>query len=121
MREVTELGPGKCFGELALLMNKPRAATVMCLEDSQFATLDKASFHKSLGAIQRKRLNDMLKFMMELPCFHGWTHTSILKFSYYLKKIKLQRNEYLFQYGEQTSRVYILKKGEIKLYRKVPN
>jgi CRP-like cAMP-binding protein len=51
MRVVGELGPGKCFGELALITNKPRAATVMCLEDSQFATLDKASFHKSLAAI----------------------------------------------------------------------
>lgn len=80
---------GKSFGELALLTNKPRAATVTCLEDCDFATLDKADFHRSLAKIERKRLSSMLNFMMGIPCFSDWTHTSILKFSYYLKKQKI--------------------------------
>jgi cGMP-dependent protein kinase len=92
MREVGTLGPGKPFGELALVINKPRAATVTCIEPSNFITLDKRDFDICLAKIERKRLNKMLNFMRELPCFKGWTHTSILKFSYYLKKEKFSRN-----------------------------
>ena len=40
-REVAILGPGKSFGELGLIMQKPRAATVRCLGDVHLATLDK--------------------------------------------------------------------------------
>jgi CRP-like cAMP-binding protein len=37
--EVVNLRAGKSFGELALIKNKPRAATVKCIEDCHFATM----------------------------------------------------------------------------------
>ena len=42
--KVAELSDGKSFGELALLNNKPRAATIIAIEDTDFATMDKPSF-----------------------------------------------------------------------------
>jgi len=41
---VKELGLGLSFGELALLNNKPRLASIICHEDSHFMTLDKKTF-----------------------------------------------------------------------------
>lgn len=41
---VLELHEGKAFGELALLNNEPRAATVKTSRDSTFAILDKKDF-----------------------------------------------------------------------------
>jgi CRP-like cAMP-binding protein len=35
------MGDGKSFGELALLTSKPRAATIQCKKDTDFAVLDK--------------------------------------------------------------------------------
>lgn len=95
-REVAVLCSGKTFGELALIRNKPRAATVRCIEDCHFATLDKNDYEISLAKISRKNLNKMLDFMKKLPCFSGWTQNSIFKFSYYLEKVKIQRNKHLY-------------------------
>lgn len=119
MREVATLGPGKSFGELALIRHKPRAATIRCLQDTHFATLDKHDYEISLAKIERKRMNKILTFMMGIPCFKGWTHNSILKFSYYLKKVKVTRNQCLYRYGDPANRIFIIKKGDFELTRKL--
>ena len=45
LEKVAELGPGVQFGELALGSDRPRSATVMCLEDCYFGTLEKKDFN----------------------------------------------------------------------------
>ena len=38
------LGPGECFGEMALLSGEPRSADVVALEDSVLWTLQRSDF-----------------------------------------------------------------------------
>jgi len=40
---------GESFGELALLENKPRAATIITLEETHFAVLEKQYYDKILS------------------------------------------------------------------------
>lgn len=47
--EIKVLKGGSSFGELALLENKPRAATVICKENCHFATLEKQYFDEILS------------------------------------------------------------------------
>lgn len=47
--EVRTLPAGSAFGELALMNSKPRAATIICKEDCQFAVLEKGPFKEILG------------------------------------------------------------------------
>jgi len=42
---VATLKAGATFGELALISNKPRAATIRAIGDSHFATLDRRTFN----------------------------------------------------------------------------
>ena len=44
LTEVRVLEIGNSFGELALMENKPRAATIKCKENCHFAVLDKQFF-----------------------------------------------------------------------------
>lgn len=46
--EVASRGAGYAFGHLALLERKPRAATIYCKEDCEFAVLNKAPFQRIL-------------------------------------------------------------------------
>src|SRR5687768_18603782 len=43
-RKSTKLGPGECFGELALLHSAPRAATVTAETDMRLVVLDSREF-----------------------------------------------------------------------------
>ena len=40
---------GDSFGELALLDNKPRAASIRCIENCHFAVLEKSNFQEILS------------------------------------------------------------------------
>ncbi len=48
LEEVRILSHGSSFGELALLENKPRAATIRCKEACYFAVLEKEEFQSIL-------------------------------------------------------------------------
>jgi CRP-like cAMP-binding protein/rhodanese-related sulfurtransferase len=48
MTELSHLGPGDSFGEMALLTGAPRAATVEAVKDTRLAVLSKTQFDKIL-------------------------------------------------------------------------
>jgi CRP-like cAMP-binding protein len=47
-RKVVDLGAGKGFGELALLTNAPRTATVTAVDDTELVSFDRKTFGKLL-------------------------------------------------------------------------
>jgi CRP/FNR family cyclic AMP-dependent transcriptional regulator len=47
-QELRNMGPGETFGELALLDDKPRSATVTALEPTTAVLLDKSQFRAEL-------------------------------------------------------------------------
>lgn len=49
MLEVNELGVGDSFGELALINDRPRMATIICKEDCEFAILERDQYKEILG------------------------------------------------------------------------
>jgi putative ABC transport system ATP-binding protein len=46
LHRVAELGPGRYFGEVALLMDQPRNATVRAKERVEVYTVDRATFDR---------------------------------------------------------------------------
>lgn len=58
--EVSRLGPGDYFGEIALLLDRPRAATVVAKGSLKCVKLDRATFERLLGPC-----SDILKRNME--------------------------------------------------------
>ena len=45
---LAELGPGQMFGEMALITGKPRGASVVALEQTTCAVLERAEFERAL-------------------------------------------------------------------------
>jgi CRP-like cAMP-binding protein len=63
MVEVAECQEGASFGELALLKQKPRTATIHCKENTHCAVLDKASYKQVISAKQDKTLNEKIELL----------------------------------------------------------
>jgi putative ABC transport system ATP-binding protein len=54
-RLTATLGPGEVFGEVALLEDKPRNATVIAKDELEVYTLDKPGFRQALAASEPMR------------------------------------------------------------------
>ena len=68
------LEKGSSFGELALTIGGKRSATIKCIEDCEFATLNKESFVRSLQSISLKRIRKKVEFFQEIPIFRLMSH-----------------------------------------------
>ena len=67
------LGVGASFGELALLEDKPRAATIICLENTKFATLEKEQFNKIMGRMLRNKFAKDIEFLSQFTFLSSLT------------------------------------------------
>ena len=60
---VANLADGRYFGEMALLNNKPRGATIKSDTACFFAVMDKEDYEQSFGIIQTKQIERFVAFL----------------------------------------------------------
>jgi len=68
-REVGRLGPSEYFGEIALLLDRPRAATVTARGSLKCVKLDRARFERVLGPCSDILKRNMLQYNSYVPFF----------------------------------------------------
>ncbi|CDW74956.1 UNKNOWN [Stylonychia lemnae] len=117
--QVAKLVDGSSFGELALLEQKPRAATIRCLQNSHFMVLTKNDYVKVIGKIERRTYNEKINFLRNIPVFQLLTRTSLGKMTYYFDTKNCIRDSILYKEGDNAEFVYIVKKGELEATKKI--
>ena len=65
LMEVATLKAGDSFGELALITNATRAASIKTKTSCHFATLDKASYNNFLGLTDEIKLEKTVHLLSE--------------------------------------------------------
>lgn len=72
--------PGEAFGELALLYNAPRAATIRATEDSVLWSLDRNTFNhivKDSASKKREKYEDFLKNVQLLSTMDSYERSKL--------------------------------------------
>lgn len=64
--EVKQIGPGECFGELALSGKKPRSATIKCLTNCIFAVMGKKDYQTNIDKAFQVKSSQRVKFLQTL-------------------------------------------------------
>lgn len=57
IEEVAELSDGATFGEVALINNSKRQASIICHTPCHFAVLDKKDYQDILKGVEKKKWN----------------------------------------------------------------
>lgn len=111
-QKVNTSGPGSSFGELALMYNSPRVATVMATSDCILWALDRITFRKILlGSSFKKRMmyDELLKSMPILKSLTTYDRAKLadaLDTEFYepgqviVKEGDVGENFYLIEYGD---------------------
>ncbi|KAH8685997.1 putative camp-dependent protein kinase regulatory subunit [Tricladium varicosporioides] len=116
--KVATIEPGGSFGELALMYNAPRAATVMSAEAGcTLWALDRITFRRILmdSTFQRRRLYE--SFLEEVPLLSSLTKYERSKIADALETQKYPAGTTIIKEGDAGEAFYLLESGEADAFK----
>ena len=116
---VAILEDGQSFGELALLKESPRNATITCITECHMAVLTKLDYLRVLGKIHEKKISSFVDFLKEIPVFRSWSKRNVETLYHFFKPKLYNRHNSVFTIGQDPTHVYIVKSGEFEISKKV--
>ena len=105
---------GDVFGELALLYNAPRAATIKSLEDSHLWVLDRATFNNIVKVASQKKREKYENFLQTVPILQNMDHYERSKMADAVKEKKFESGETIIKQGDAGDVFFILVEGSAK-------
>ena len=112
--------PGEGFGELALLYNAPRAATITATVDSTVWKLDRGTFnHIVKDAAQRKR-EKYDSFLQSVPILQSVDPYERSKLGDAVKEEKFKKQDYIIRQGQSGDKFYFINSGTAIATKNVP-
>ena len=115
MQEIKTLQSGDSFGELALLSNQPRSATIICKENSYFAVLSQQDYKIILSSNARKSILEKFEFLQQLHLFKGLSRNSIKNLAYLVTESTYKKNQIVYNDKITADDLYFIKTGEFKI------
>ena len=108
---------GASFGELALMYNCPRAATVRCAVPGTLWGLDRVTFRCILMAANKQTLQTTSQFLKSVSVLSPLTDQQRSTLASAMEEIVFEDGEYVVQMGEPADALYLLKSGEVAVHK----
>ncbi|CEL97648.1 unnamed protein product [Vitrella brassicaformis CCMP3155] len=110
--KVGTVGPGRSFGELALMYMCPRAATVTATKDSVCWALNRYSFQHLMVAGEAKRFNEYEAFLESVAVFASLNKYERIQLSDALVPNAYEEGEEIITQGDEDGHeLYIMEEG----------
>ncbi|KAG6443414.1 hypothetical protein O3G_MSEX002782 [Manduca sexta] len=118
---LSTMAPGKVFGELAILYNCKRTATIKAATDCRLWAIERQCFQTIMmrtGLIRQAEYTDFLK---SVPIFKDLPEDTLIKISDVLEETHYQNGDYIIRQGARGDTFFIISKGQVKVTQKQPN
>uniref|UniRef100_A0A3Q1HUK5 cAMP-dependent protein kinase type II-alpha regulatory subunit n=1 Tax=Anabas testudineus TaxID=64144 RepID=A0A3Q1HUK5_ANATE len=103
------------FGELALMYNTPRAATIVATEEGALWGLDRATFHRLIVRNNAKKRRMYEAFIECVPLLKSLELSERMKIVDVLGARAYKDGERIITQGEKADCFYIVESGEVKI------
>ena len=113
--KVAQRESGESFGELALLYNAPRAATVVATTPSQVWTLERSTFRKLLTSATDSKLSEYESFLLRVKSFEGLLDYERARIAEALEVVTFPPEHVIVRQGEQGDTFFIIKQGSVRV------
>jgi len=109
--------PGESFGELALLYNAPRAATVKTKNDCIMWTIDRETFNGVVKDAAMKKREKYEKFLKDVDIFSTIDAYEVGQIADALKVENFSQGSLIIKQGDVGDRFYLLEEGKAVAYK----
>jgi len=116
---VTDLSPGSYFGELSLIYNAPRTATVVSCERADLVVISRYAYEKIIRDFHIDQMDRMITFYMNFPLFEDLSKELVFTLVTRTRHLRVQTREAILKQGEQPKMVYFIKAGQFKVVKEV--
>lgn len=113
--KVNRSGPGSFFGELALLYNAPRAATVVATTDVKLFVLDRVTVKSILVQQLAAKREHSRKVLASVDVLHDLPPTCQLRLADALQPVKYEANSVVIKEGDPGDCFYLIDEGEVEI------
>ena len=115
---VGSLGDWTLFGELALMYNAPRAATVTALADSTVWVVDRFTFRRILRTVSAEELEQHCAFLSKVELLAPLAAYERAKIAEALEEVRYRKGTAVVEEGRQGSCMFIVKSGRLEVTKK---
>jgi len=115
-KPVKRMIAGDYFGELALIINKPRSATVVACCDVHCLSLTKKDY-QDVTMRSLETINPNIRFLKDF--FPEATKINLAKIAYLLTEHHLNYNNKIYEEGDVPDAMYFIKQGEVQLIKRM--
>lgn len=109
--KVLSCGPGSSFGELALMWNAPRAATVVATSPGHCWCLDRESFRMMLVTTAAAKLRETESFLAKVPILQELNRYELGQLADIVQTIDIPSFASIVEQGDIGSEFFILASG----------
>ena len=119
VKNVSELTDGDFFGEISLIYNIPRTATIIALTETSLIRLDKNPFNRYLKHLFEGQLEDQIEFMQLCPIFKDLPKDLIIKLGIRANSKKFATGQLILKNDSKCDSIYLIRRGTVKVSKDI--
>ncbi|KAG3033021.1 hypothetical protein PC120_g2131 [Phytophthora cactorum] len=104
---------GATFGELALVYNCPRTASVTCTQPGRLWALDRVTFRRLVARIQSEQIGECKNALRKVSLLYALTDTQLNQLAEAAQFVKFTKGDRIIKKGERGNVLYIIKSGAV--------
>lgn len=113
------MGTGKAFGELAILYNCTRTASVRVISDARLWVLDRRVFQMIMMKTGMQRIKENVNFLKSVPLLRNLSDDVLAKISDVLEVEFYTAGTYIIRQGTSGDSFFIICQGSVKVTQKM--
>lgn len=117
-KKVASRGVGSCFGELALMYNAKRAATVTAVRDSIVFVIDRFTFRRIVTNMSERKYITYINFLKKVELLNSLAEYERKKIAEALDELSYNNNHVIFKQNDIADAMYIVYSGSVKIVKK---
>jgi len=112
------MSAGKLFGELAILYNCQRTATIKAATDCKLWAIERQCFQTIMMRTAMVRQSEYTKFLKSVPTFVNLPEETLIKIADVMEETTYKEGEYIIRQGAMGDTFFIISKGRVKVTKK---